>query len=123
MLTRLSTRKVEIPGEEGEWAVIKPASLSDLEAAREVGLKSLTAKMTDFAQVRDLLPETDTEDVKGDPFAGTDIPTLLSRCVKSWSYDAEISLETVGDLDEATARFLAEQVYKRPEGEAGKAAS
>jgi len=127
MLTSKRTRKVEIPGEEGEWALIKPASLSDLETAREVGLKALSEKFRQSKEVLDLLPNMDmsdaARDAKGDPYAGIDLPTLLSRCVVEWSYDGEITPEAIGDLDETTARFLAEQIYQPRETEAGKAVS
>jgi len=129
MLTRLSTRKVEIPGEEGAWAEIKPASRRDVELVREAGLRKITEKAALMQGVEDLLADVTPEEVReirqtarSNPLAGIDITVLLSRCIVAWSYEAEITEETVDDLDEATARFLAEQIWLRG-AEAGKAVS
>jgi hypothetical protein len=129
MLTRLHTRKVDIPGEEGAWAEIKPASYRDVELAREEGLKGITDKVAMFRGMDDLIPKTSPEELAAlkkqadeDPLTGLDISVLLTRCIKAWSYDAEITRETVEDLDEPTARFLAEQAWPR-RAEAGKAVS
>jgi len=129
MLTRLNTRKVEIPGEEGAWAEIKPASYRDVELARNAGLKGITDKVEMFRGMEDVIPKMtpeETEKLKAeaqaDSLTGIDITVLLSRCIKAWSYDAEITEETVADLDEPTARFLAGEIWPR-RGEAGKAVS
>ena len=129
MLTRLNTRKVDIPGEEGAWAEIKPASYWDVKLAREAGLKGIADKVVMFREMKDLIPDTTPEEqaelqqeAEDDPLTGLDLSVLLERCITAWSYGAEITQETVRDLDEPTARFLAGEIWPR-RGEAGKAVS
>jgi len=95
-LCSLTTRKLDVPGEEGQWVEIRPLStrvMRDVEAGAR---------------------ETAGEDAVAYGYAVAD--GLLVAGVVAWSYDAPVNTENVADLDMATAMWLVEQIVP---GEAG----
>ncbi len=92
-LCSLTTRRVEIPHEEGAWVDLKPLSAKllhtiGLEAAR-IGREALKA---------------DEFDTDAEGYAETSL--MLTKAIVAWSYDAPVDQEHVDDLDLQTTVFL-----------------
>lgn len=119
------TQKIQIPNEE-HTAVIRKLSHTQLRAAA----KARQSEGVDFmkqmgGELMKALREADTDTVKKIQQAqeaditNYDRDTLLRFGVVSWSYDVPpVSLSPNGvgngldDLDEPTAKFLAEQIFE-----------
>jgi hypothetical protein len=92
-LCSLTTRKLDIPHEKGEWIEVRPLSAKRLHAI------TIEAKRAanEAAQV-------DSIDTDAEGFALSSM--LLREAVVSWSYDAPVDSETVDDLDIVTTTWL-----------------
>ena len=114
MLVSGQTKRLDIPGEPGEWVEIKMLSWKELEAARSVRLKSVMDDLSDVdtEKLRDLAGGTardidDADDAGGSQY---DRLALLSASVAAWSYHAEVSEANLELLDEASAAWMHEQI-------------
>lgn len=116
------TKTVVIPGEDIE-VVIRKLSHVQLKAAA----KARQSEGVDFmkemgAELLKALREADTEKMKkieetqAAAISSYDRDLLLKSGIVTWGYEAKLPGGT-DDLDEATAKFLAEQIFEfsRPE--------
>jgi len=96
-LCSLTTRKLDVPGEDGQWVEIRPLS-SRVMRSVEAGAREVASG----------------DDAVAYGYAVSD--ALLIAGIVAWSYDAPVNAENVADLDMATAMWLVEQIVP---GEAG----
>ena len=75
-LTSRVTKRLELPHEPGEWVDIRMPSLRDLHEMQKLD----------------------------DTYAG--MVKLISQCVVGWSYEADVTEDTVWDLDAETAGYI-----------------
>jgi len=124
------TRSVDLPDDEGESAVIRKLSHRKLaEAAtkqqsqgigfmRELGAELMKALKNEDSQKIDRLQKTQEASL-----SNYHRDTILEKGVVSWTLTPGIGdtnrTEVLGELDEPTAAFLAEQIFQfsRPETE------
>ena len=146
MLTSKSTQQVEIPGEPGEWAVIKPLSFAERTEAEQVitdrAFKAASALSADAIKAfRESIAEADRDTPgavraaeavvaateEADPLASVDTRTVLRHGLKKLSYDGGIDVtpEIVDDLDSETSVALATLIMglSRRTAEEGKGSS
>ena len=124
MLTNKATpEKVEIPHEDGEWMEFKPLSWKELNLAaqrRTIAAVQVAGEIpaSVYESMRDVdRPQTDT-----DPTEQYDVATVLEKSIVRWSYEAEVTPENIGALDEPTSAWahreaIARSVRSEPEGE------
>jgi hypothetical protein len=56
--------------------------------------------------------EADVQAVVSDPLAGYDRVAVVLSGIKSWSYEATVSIKTVADIDDETLEFLAIEIMR-----------
>lgn len=111
MLTSGFVQTYEIPGEAGQTIDLRLLSWSQLEKARRAALVAAVERMREIGGVDGIadLQKLGTPSSNGaapsDPLAEYDRLALLKMGVVRWSYAAEVTPETLADLDEATARW------------------
>lgn len=93
-LCSLTTRKLDIPHEPGQWVEIRPLSTAALREAIKQALEA----------------------VKGDDMDreyGYELTARMLRvAVVSWSYEPPPGPDTIADLDLRTTRWLADELQK-----------
>jgi hypothetical protein len=92
-LCSLTTRKLDIPHEAGEWIEIRPLS------AKRLHTITLEAK-----RVAREAASADEMDTDAEGFALSSV--MLREAIVSWSYDAPVTQDTVDDLDIVTTTWL-----------------
>jgi hypothetical protein len=110
--------KLDIPHETGEWVEIRKLNHKTLARAAQMrseagisSMKSLGAELlTALRQARDDLKEAATVAVSLDAY---DRDLVLQGGVWRWSYSTPVTPESLGDLDEATAKWLATEIVTR----------
>lgn len=115
MLTNKIRKRIEIPGEAGEWLEIRMVSGKKLEEARKA--KQMEAFATLRAMGKDGLEavqgmtraEADAV-VAADPLAEYDLDVLLRSGVVGWSYDEPFAPTKVDELDAATREWAAGEI-------------
>lgn len=111
-LTRHITRQIEVPHEPGQFFVVRKLSWQQLEEAQEARVDATLRRLAEtgkaFASLRDLRADAAVADP--DPLNAFDRATLLRHGVVAWSYDAEVTPETLADLDEPTAAWAAREI-------------
>jgi hypothetical protein len=111
MLTSGFVQTYEIPGEPGQTIDLRLLSWSQLEKARRAALVAAVERMREIGGAEGLgeLQKLGSPSQNGqtvvDPLGEYDRLTLLKMGVVRWSYPVEVTPETLGDLDEATARW------------------
>lgn len=110
MLTSGFVQTYEIPGEPGMTIELRLLSWSQLEKARRVALVAAVERMREIGGADGIaelqkLGAPSSNGAPADPLGEYDRLALLKMGVVRWSYDAEVTPETLGDLDEATARW------------------
>lgn len=119
------TKTVNIPNEDHS-AVICKLSHTQLKAAAKARQSEGVGFMREMGgELLKALRDADTDKIKQIQEAqeanisNYDRDTLLKEGIVSWTYDAKLPKGT-DDLDEATAKFLAEAIfeYSRPETKA-----
>lgn len=122
-LVRNITRSVDIPNE-SETAVIRKLSHKQLKQASKTRQSEGVGFMREMGgELLKALKDADTEKVKKIQDAqeadvtNYDRDTLLKQGLASWSYKDAALPDATDDLDEPTAKFLAEQIFEfsRPE--------
>ena len=127
MIVQTKTERVDVPGEPGEFIVVRRLMWKQLEEARLVrSLAQLRRFLALPAEERSRLQaeeaaraqqskeESDKKDV--DPLHGCDKETLLRAGIESWSYAVPLP-DGVLQLDPRTAQWAAEQIVAlSPEG-------
>lgn len=99
-LTSQQTKRLELPHEEGAWIEVRMPSIGIMQRVRQW---------------------TDENGGAGSGFAQIGAAIMLAHeCIKAWSYDAEITLENVSDLDTETLRFLETELVVAPKNSDGR---
>lgn len=127
------TKKIDLPHDAGESAVIRKLSHRKLaEAAtkqqsqgigfmREVGAELMQALRNEDSGKLDRLQKTQEASI-----TNYDRDTILEKGIVSWTLDPAISdsnrTEIIGELDEPTAAFLAEEIFEFSRPETGEEA-
>lgn len=111
--------KLDIPHEPGEWVEVRKLNHKTLARAAQVrseagisSMKSLGAELlTALRQAKDeVQKELASTAVSVDAY---DRDLVLQGGVVRWSYAAPVTPESLGDLDEATAKWLASEIVTR----------
>jgi len=124
------TKIIDIPGEP-ETAVIRKLSHTQLKTASKVRQSEGVGFMREMGgELLKALRDADTEKIKKIQDAqeadvtNYDRDTLLRFGIMSWSYPVkptvEVGLNGIDELDEPTAKFLAQQIFEfsRPDTKA-----
>jgi len=98
-LCSLTTRKLDVPGEPGQWIEIRPIS------AKRMHAMELDARK-DARAARDV----NADDTDAENYALSS--RMLSAAIVAWSYDAPVAPDTVDDLEISTMSWLAEEIGK-----------
>ena len=128
MLTSKIRRRIELPHEPEQWVEVRQLSYLQLDLARDVfQMRNMDRLGRLDASTRQQLAEmqlarfqnsaTVAEVVADDPLIGYDVQTLLQAGVIAWSYDEAVTPESVDQLDEATAEYVARELVPKTESE------
>lgn len=127
-LTRGQTEEVAIPHEPGHWLRLRKLSWTQLDEARRAKGRKVLRNMANDPEAVKLLAEVQAINadkpaattpaealtVPADPLDEYDQQTLLEFGVVGWSYDEDVTPESIADLDEVTAEWAARQVLPKP---------
>ena len=125
------TKTIDLPApDDGQSVVIRKLSYRKLQAAastqQEKGIgfmKSLGAELMTALRDADTDKLDKIEAVQAATLSSYDRDTLLEKGSVSWSFEPaladNIRSEVIGELDEPTAQFIAEEIfeYSRPPSE------
>ena len=129
MLTSKIRRRIELPHEPEQWVEVRQLSYLQLDLASDVStLRSMnklgqldagTRQQMAEIQLARFRNETTVAEVvvADDPLTGYDVQTLLQAGVIAWSYDEAVTPESVDQLDEATAEYVARELVPKTESE------
>lgn len=117
MLIGQAIAKLDIPHEPGEWVEVRKLNHKTLARAAQVrseagisSMKSLGAELlTALRQAREELTEV-APVVTAESY---DRDLVLQGGVVRWSYPLPPTPESLGDLDEVTAKWLAHEIVTR----------
>lgn len=109
------TQRVAIPHETGEWMELRDLSWDTLQKARQRKSTQVLENMRAMgAEMLRELQQTDEgavrEQAEKDVLAVYDQETVLRFGIAAWSYDAQVSPETIAQLDEDTAAWAARAI-------------
>lgn len=118
MLIGTVVAKLDIPHEPGEWVEVRKLNHKTLARAAavrsEAGISSMKALgaelLTALRQARDEVKEAVTAPVTVDAY---DRDLVLQGGVVRWSYAQPVTPESLGDLDDVTAKWLASEIVTR----------
>ena len=123
MLTAGIQKRIELEHEPGAWVTVRMLGYRALEAARE----ARTARA--IRRARDMGPELMASLPRGggdglvletDPLEEYDLNILLQEGIVAWSYAEPVNAETIGSLDEATAKVVARALLPQAETETAR---
>ena len=111
--------KLDLPHEPGEWVEVRKLNHKTLARAAQVrseagisSMKSLGAELlTALRQARDEIVEAAKTPVLNVDAYDRDL--VLQGGVVRWSYAVPVTPESLGDLDEVTAKWLASEIVTR----------
>lgn len=111
-LVRGQTKRLDVPGEPGQWVEIKKLPWGLLDGAREARqravIESARAWGADMIQaIRS--DRADVQEAVADPYNEYDLGFLLRHGIKEWSYDAVLP-DAVEDLEPHTAEWLKREI-------------
>lgn len=99
----------QIPHEPGEWVEVRALGWRDLDQARRARTDDSFASLRKMGkELYQMISESRTDGPSElDPLLSYDLATVLELGVAAWSYNAPVSPETLGQLDEQTAQWVA----------------
>lgn len=112
------TERVEIPHEPNEWMELKRLNAKKLGKAREAktlsAMELMKAAGPEFmAQARAAASETAAQRAAtSDPLDSFDAWKLCEYGIKGWSYDAEVTVANIEDLDETTLHWASREILR-----------
>lgn len=115
MITSKITRKLDIPGEEGEWIKIRMLSGAMLEMAEDARTKAVfeSIKAAGGEAFREVaISREERDDIVQkvtDPLNDYDIGMVLRFGIVEWSYPEKVS-KAVDDLDADTRKWAAREI-------------
>jgi hypothetical protein len=118
MLIGQAIAKLDIPHEPGEWVEVRKLNHKTLARAAQVrseagisSMKSLGAELlTALRQAREEFKEVAPTTISAENY---DRDLVLQGGVMRWSYTVPPTPESLGDLDEVTAKWLAHEIVTR----------
>ena len=122
MFVDSTTRRIELPHEDGEWVEVRMLSWRELREARQKRLDDtldVAKKMgTDLRkEIREAREDADVKEAMGDPLNDYDLETLLGYGIVKWSYERDVNAGNIGLLDEKTVRVVASELVPDAEEE------
>ena len=130
MLTSKIRRRIELPHEPEQWVEVRQLNYLQLDLARDIfQMRNMdrmarldTKTRQQIAELRIAILQAEKPTVAAivepaDPLAGYDVQTLLQAGVIAWSYDEAVTPESVDQLDEATAEYVARELVPKTESE------
>ena len=112
MLVSNTTRRVEIPHEEGEWMEVKKLSWRQLEKASDIATDESFDRLKKMGgDIIAAFSKREAEE-KQDPTTKYDRASILQMGIVKWSYDAEVKPENIDLLDEETAEWAFQEILK-----------
>ena len=121
LVTGVTTGPVAIPHEPGETMEFRKISYLTLDKAKKERMKEVVAEMSGTKDIMSTIQKA-VEDGSGEVLqaaknAASENPlnryhkqTLLHHGVHAWSYKAEVTFDTIDELDETTADWAARQI-------------
>lgn len=114
MLTATVTKRLDIPGELGQWILIRKLPWRKLREASQVQQREAFAAVRALGKdgldaVSDVTPDQ-IQAFKNNPSAQYDPGTLLRAAILQWSYSDKPTPEEIEDLDTDTADWLLHEV-------------
>jgi len=112
-VSTITTERIPIPHEPGEWMRFQMLSYLTLDKSRKVRMAELTAETATLsketiAQIREELAAAKNAPViKAEPIQKHDRATLLRHGIAEWSYEGAVDAE---DLDDRTADWAAREI-------------
>ena len=111
--------KLDIPHEPGEWVEVRKLNHKTLaraaQARSEAGISSMKALgaelLTALRQAKDEVAEAATATAISPDAYDRDL--VLQGGIVRWSYAVPVTPESLGDLDEVTAKWLASEIVTR----------
>jgi len=113
-LVRGQAKRLDVPGEPGQWVEIKKLPWGLLDGAREARTKAVIegARLWGpdmISAINSGRERSDVQAAAADPYNEFDRGFLLRHAVLSWSYDAALP-DGVEDLEEETAEWLKREI-------------
>ena len=124
MLVIGKQKTVDIPHEDGQQITIKALSWKKLKDAQRAQQTQGIEFMRELGgELMQALRSGDTDKVKALEDAqeaninNYDRMTLLQKGLVSWTYESELSQESIEELDEVTAAFCADAIFAFSRGD------
>ena len=116
-LTTSFSKRVEIPHEPGEWMEVKRLSWRQEDMAKEIKAENLLKQMKAMGpdMVASVRKTARGQEAPKDRKADLDQLFVLQAGIISWSYDEEVSQETIERLDSETADWAFNEILKANE--------
>lgn len=109
-------RRADIPHEPGQWLDIRPLNWVDLERAKKVKqsetFRDIGALGSDLVKQMQGMTSDSVAETLADPLALLDLHTVLCCGITGWSYGAEVTAETIKQLDAVTAKWAAMEIVQ-----------
>ena len=128
LTSKLTTDRIELEHEPGEWIEIKPVPWTVLRDAREARVRRAIAPFVSLGPEGIAALQGQGQSRNGDMPEDEhpeeyDRETLLRKSVVAWSYEQPVNEPNIGDLDEETATVVYQRAVKlntrsKSEGEA-----
>ena len=109
------TKKLDIPGEDGQWITIRQLSWRQRERASEARTDQVMGRLKSMGP--DILRELqgaqarpDVQAATADPLTAYDKALVLQFGITAWSYGDKVKPDDIDELDEATADWAAREI-------------
>jgi hypothetical protein len=124
MLVIGKQKEVDVPHEPGTQVTIKALSwkkLKDAQRAQQTEgiefMRAVGAELLQALRAGDTATVKSIEEAQEKSITNYDRSTLLNKGLVSWTYDIELSSESIEELDEKTASFLAQAIFNFSRGD------
>tara|TARA_R110000824_G_scaffold167181_1_gene343943 strand:- start:4061 stop:4459 length:399 start_codon:yes stop_codon:yes gene_type:complete len=124
MLVIGKQKVIEVPHEPGTEVTIKALSwkkLKDAQRAQQTEgiefMRAVGAELLQALRAGDAEKVKSIEEAQEASITSYDRSTLLTKGLMSWTYDVELSPESIEELDEKTAAFLAQSIFNFSRGD------
>jgi|TARA_R110000824_G_scaffold89201_1_gene218933 hypothetical protein len=129
MLVIGKQKVIEVPHEPGTEVTIKALSwkkLKDAQRAQQTEgiefMRAVGAELLQALRAGDADKVKSIEEAQEASITSYDRSTLLTKGLVSWTYKEQLSPESIEELDEKTASFLAEAIFYFSRGDTRKEA-
>ena len=107
MLIGTSTRKIDIPHEEGQWIEVRDLTRKEITESKRLKMVETMTSMKDFGDIMQMFTGMTT--IKDVPITveSYDLDYVLEKAITGWSYDEEAGPESISRLDQKTSELVA----------------